>query len=61
MLKLQEFFFSIQTYIHVQFEQLHKNKEKINEIYKKWYIQKQSLNTKLFSISRKQTNKPKIK
>ena len=54
------FFFSIHTYIqaytHVQFEQLHKYIQKRSKIYKKWYIQKQSLDIKLFGISRKQKN-----
>ena len=45
------FFFSIHT---VQFEQLHKYIKKRNKIYKKWYTQKQSLDIKLFGISRKQ-------
>ena len=47
-------FFSIHTYTHVQFEQLHKYIQKRNKIYKKWYTQKQSLDIKLFGISRKQ-------
>ena len=51
------FFFSIHT---VQFEQLHKYIKKRNKIYKKWYTQKQSLDIKLFGISRKQKKK-KIK
>ena len=59
--KIVRIFFSIQTYIHVQFEQLHKNIQKRNEIYEKWYTQKQYLDTKLFVISRKQTNKQKTK
>ena len=50
-------FFSIHTYTHVQFEQLHKYIQKRNKIYKKWYTQKQSLDIKLFGISRKQTKK----
>ena len=50
-------FFSIYTYTHVQFEQLHKYIQKRNKIYKKWYTQKQSLDIKLFGISRKQTKK----
>ena len=53
------FFFSIHTYTHVQFEQLHKYIQKRNKIYKKWYTQKQSLDIKLFGISRKQTKKKK--
>ena len=53
----ENFFFSIHTYTHVQFEQLHKYIQKRNKIYKKWYTQKQSLDIKLFGISRKQTNK----
>ena len=48
------FFFSIHTYTHVQFEQLHKYIQKRNKIYKKWYTQKQSLDIKLFGIFRKQ-------
>ena len=48
------FFFSIQTYTHVQFGQLHKYIQNRNEIYKKWYTQKQFLDIKLFVISRKQ-------
>ena len=55
------FFFSIHTYTHVQFEQLHKYIQKRNKIYKKWYTQKQSLDIKLFGISRKQTKKKKKK
>ena len=31
-------FFSIYTYTHVQFEQLHKYIQNRNEIFKKWYI-----------------------
>ena len=31
--------------------------QKRNKIYKKWYTQKQSLDKKLFGISRKQTKK----
>ena len=50
-------FFSIHTYTHVQFEQLHKYIQKRNKIYKKRYTQKQSLDIKLFGISSKQTNK----
>ena len=46
------FFFSVHTYTHVQFEQLHKYIQKRNKIYKKWYTQKQSLDIKLFGISR---------
>ena len=53
------FFVSIHTYTHVQFEQLHKYIQKRNKIYKKWYTQKQSLDIKLFGISRKQTKKKK--
>ena len=52
-------FFSIHTYTHVQFEQLHRYTQKRNKIYKKWYTQKQSLDIKLFGISRKQTKKKK--
>ena len=48
------FFFSIHTYTHVQFEQLHKYIQKRNKIYKKWYTQKQSPDIKLFGIFRKQ-------
>ena len=57
------FFFSIHTYTHVQFEQLHKYIQNRNKIYKKWYTQKQSLDIKLFGISRKQKkiNKKKQK
>ena len=55
-----DFFFSIHTYTHaythVQFEQLHKYIQKRSKIYKKWYTQKQSLDIKLFGISRKQKN-----
>ena len=51
------FFFSIHTYIHLQFEQLHKSMQKRNKIYKKWSTQKQSLDKKLFGISRKRTKK----
>ena len=47
-------FFSIHTYTHVQFEQLHKYIQKRNKIYKKSYIQKQFLDINLFGISRKQ-------
>ena len=47
------FFFSIHTYTHAQFEQLHKYIQKRNKIYKKWYTQKQSLDIKLFGIFRK--------
>ena len=47
-------FFSIHTYTHVQFEQLHKYIQKRNKIYKNWYTQKQSLDIKLFGMSRKQ-------
>ena len=56
-------FFSIHTYTHVQFEQLHKYIQNRNKIYKKWYTQKQSLDIKLFGISRKQKkiNKKKQK
>ena len=50
-------FFSIHTYTHVQFEQLHKYIQNRNKIYKKWYTQKQSLDIKLFGISRKQKKK----
>ena len=45
-------FFSIHTYTHVQFEQLHRYTQKRNKIYKKWYTQKQSLDIKLFGIFR---------
>ena len=51
-LKLHFCFFSIHTYTHVQFEQLHKYIQKRNKIYKKWYTQKQSLDIKLFGIFR---------
>ena len=50
-------FFSIHTYIHVQFGQFHEYIQKRNKIYKKWHTQKQSLDIKLFGISRKQTKK----
>ena len=61
---MDSLFFSFQTYTHVQFEQLHKYIQKRNKIYKKWYTQKQSLDIKLFGISKKQqrnkqTNKQK--
>ena len=46
--------FSIYTYTHVQFEQLHKYIQNRNKIYKKRYTQKQSINIKLLGISRKQ-------
>ena len=59
--KIARNFFSTQTYIHVQFEELHKIIQKRNEIYKKWYTQKQSLDVKMFGISRKQTKNQKIK
>ena len=52
-----KYFFSILTYTHVKFEQLHKYIQKRNKIYKKWYTQKQSLHIKLFVISRKQKKK----
>ena len=55
------YLFSFRTYTHVQFEQLHKYIQKKNKIYKKWYIQKQSLDIRLFGISRKQTKKKKQK
>ena len=55
--QIQAFFFSVHTYTHVQFEQLHKYIQKRNKIYKKWYRQKQSLDIKLFGISMKQTKK----
>ena len=45
-LKLFVFFlnyFSIHTYTHVQFQQLHNR----NKIYKKWYTQEQSLDIKI--------------
>ena len=48
------YFFSIHTYTHIVFELLHKYIQKRNKIYKKWYTQKQSLDIKLFGISRKQ-------
>ena len=54
-------FFSIHTYTHVQFEQLHRYTQKRNKIYKKWYTQKQSLDIKLFGIFRKQKKKEKEK
>ena len=47
-------FFSIHTYTYVQFEQLQKYIQNGNKIYKNWYTQKESLDTKLFGISRKQ-------
>ena len=48
------FIFSINTYTHIQFEQLHKYIQKRNKIYKKWYTQKQSPDIiKLFGIYRK--------
>ena len=50
-------FFFIHTYTYVQFERLHKYIQKRNKIYKKWYTEKQSLDIKLFGISRKQTKK----
>ena len=52
-------FFSIHTYTHVQFEQLQKYIQKRNKICKRWFTQKQSLDIKLFGISRKQTKKKK--
>ena len=45
-------FFSIHTYTYVQFEELHKYIQKMNRIYIKRYTQKQSLDIKLFGISR---------
>ena len=53
ILQKKKFFFSIHTYTHVQFEQLHKYIQKRNKI-KKWYTQKRSLDIKLLGISRKQ-------
>ena len=47
--------------MHVQFGQLHKYIQKRNKIYKKWYIQKQSLDIKLFGISRKQKKQKETK
>ena len=41
------FFFSIHTYTHVKFEQLHKYIQKRNKIYKTWYTQRQSLDIKI--------------
>ena len=40
-------YFSIHTYTHVQFEQLHKYIQNRNKIYKKWYTQEQSLDIKI--------------
>ena len=54
-------FFSIHTYTQVQFEKLHKYIKKRNKIYKKWYTEKQSLDIKLFGISRKQKKVSKKK
>ena len=48
------YYFSIHTYTHIVFELLHKYIQKRNNIYKKWYTQKQSLDIiKLLGISRK--------
>ena len=35
-----DFFFSIHTYTHLQFEQLHKYTQNRHKIYKKWYTLK---------------------
>ena len=58
-MRCDHFFFSIHTYTHVQFKQLHKYIQKRNKTYKKWYTQKQSLDIKLFCISRKQQQQTK--
>ena len=50
----KSFFFSIYTYTHVHFDQLHENIQNKNKIYKNWNIQKQSLDIKLLGISKKQ-------
>ena len=55
------YFFSIHIYTHMQFEQLNKYMQKTNKTYKKWYTHKQSLDKKLFGISRKQIKKKDTK
>ena len=59
----EEVFFSIRTYKHVQFEQLHRYIQNRNKIYKKWYTQKQSLdiNCLVYLGNKKQINKKKQK
>ena len=49
----------VYSYIYrpVRIEQIHKYIQKRNKIYKKWYAQKQPLDIKPLSISRKQWNK----
>ena len=46
----------VRTYTNVQFEQLHKYMQKRNKIYKTWYTHKQSVDIKLFGISRTQND-----
>lgn len=50
------YFFSFNTYKHAQFEELLKYIQKRENIYKKWFTQKQSLDQKLLGISKKQKN-----